>query len=199
MEANVTLKRSFIKRRLSRDNEVPAEVKLKNGKEFNFYFVIDKEIIEITSNSHTELLKNERLAIIEEILKEYTLLFKSIFYFTISYCLEDFKFVDSTQKSNDVYTLDVSKQDSILKEYLESNYAKISTNKLFRVLKRFYDSVKTNKSKVVVIPIEYKLNVEQRADLIYYIEKIQRNILKAKRYDLEVNKRDSKIILTRMN
>ena len=199
MEANVTLKRSFIKRRFSGDNEIPAEVKLKNGKEFNIYFVIDKGIIEITSKDQTELLKNAKFAIIEAILKEYTLLLKSIFHFTISYCLEDFKFVDSTKKVNDLDTLNVSKQDSILKEYLESNYAKTSTNKLFRVLKCFYDSVKNNKSKIVIVPIEYKLNIEQRADLVYYIEKIQRDIFKAKRYDLEVNKHESKIVLTRLN
>ena len=197
MEANIKLeKKNFFKRRFSEEDEISGEVKLSNGKEFNIYFVLHKDIIEITSKNNEELQQDERIAIIEKILEQYTLLLNSILHFTISYCLEDFVLVDSTKYSNNLDEINTLKEKTILEEYLESTYSKISTNKLFRVLRVFYDTVKDNKSKKIIVPIEYKLNFEQRNDLSYFIDKIQRNIFKHKRYDVEIDKESQQIILT---
>ena len=96
MEANIKLeKKNFFKRRFSEEDEISGEVKLSNGKEFNIYFVLHKNVIEITSKNNEELKQDERIAIIEKILEQYTLLLNSILHFTISYCLEDFVLVDS--------------------------------------------------------------------------------------------------------
>ena len=153
-------------------------------------------MIEITSKNNEELKQDERIAIIEKILEQYTLLLNSILHFTISYCLEDFVLVDSTKYSNNLDEINTLKEKTILEEYLESTYSKTSTNKLFRVLRVFYDTVKDNKSKKIIVPIEYKLNFEQRNDLSYFIDKIQRNIFKHKRYDVKIDKESQQIILT---
>ena len=48
MKANVTLKESFLKRRISGDNEISAQVELSNGKKLNLYFILGKRTIEVT-------------------------------------------------------------------------------------------------------------------------------------------------------
>ena len=48
MKAKITLKDSFIKRRLSGNPDVRAEVELSTGKRYDLYFILGKGIIEIT-------------------------------------------------------------------------------------------------------------------------------------------------------
>ena len=71
MKAKITLKDSFIKRRLSGNPDVRAEVELSTGKRYDLYFILGKGIIEITYINEREekgLSEEERICIIEQIL-----------------------------------------------------------------------------------------------------------------------------------
>ncbi len=204
MEAMITLKKSFLKRRISADAEMPAEVKLTNGKEYSLCFILEKSIIEVGPKNHhinnEKITTEERIAIIEALLTNYTLFLKSIVNFTTSYCFEYFRLADTTFVCGNNYDVEnYTSKDNILEEYLKSDYAKISINKVFRALYDVYiyliKNSKVLKDKGALIKINYQLNVVQRMDLKYFTSAII-NSLKLGSFDIEILKEDSKIKIT---
>lgn len=177
MKANVKLKEGFAKRRLAGDTEILAKVELSSQKQLKLYFLLEKEIIEVTHDGKEceskKLNEEERCAIIEAILVNYTSLIKSIFNFSISYYLEEFKLADSTAISKEYDLESILPKDTILEEYLKSKYSRNSKDAVLRELKRIYDFVNKNRLKIgkeeLVISIEENLNYVQRLDLRYYL------------------------------
>lgn len=177
MKANVTLKESFLKRRISGDNEISAQVELSNGKKLNLYFILGKRTIEVTHKKDQcekkKLTEEERIARIEEILVKYTSLINSILHVTISYCIEQYRLADSTNISKDMDLEEIVSKETIFEEYVNSAYSRNSVNIVLRSIKSIYDFISKNKSKIgkedVIIKIEYKLNYIQKSDLKYYI------------------------------
>jgi hypothetical protein len=165
--------------------------------------MVDKKIIEVNNYKEVEkqgLSAEERCAIIEAILNEYTSFFRSIYHCTISYCIESFRLLDRTNLSEDSDVKRFVYSKTILKEYLDSKYAKNSTNKLYRVLKKTYDELCSNKKiigkKEITIPIDYNLNFEQRSDLKYYVNTIINYILETdKPVSVFVDKQNSHIVV----
>ncbi len=204
MEAMITLKQSFLKRRISADVEIPAEVKLTNGKEYTLCFILEKSIIEIGPKNHhvnnERIAAEERAAIIEALLTNYSFFLRSIVNFTITYCFEYFRLADTTFISGNNYDIEkYTSKDNILEEYLKSDYAKSSINKVFRALYEVYlhliKNSKVLKDKGTLISINYKLNVVQRMDLKYFTSAII-NSLELGSYDIEVLNEVSKIKIT---
>lgn len=175
INANLTLKGSFFKRIFSDEGEVPAIVQLSDGSSFELHFMIYKRIIlvnNINGEEQFNLTKERRLAIIEEILTNYTSFSKSIVHCTVSYNIELFKMKDNT--SSVVNVDDVGRNKIILEEYLEDECSKISLDVVLRALKSIYDKIKLNydrTSKVNTIQgnIDYKLNLIQKKDLTHYL------------------------------
>lgn len=196
MEANVTLNKSFLSRRISGDYEIPGEIKLSNGKEFDLYFLVDQKIIEVThkveKKEKSKLTHEERMAIIESILANYTLFWKSVYHFTISYYIELFRLADTTNLSSDVDISDVVSNKTILQEFLDSDYSKKSTNKVFRKLKTAYDFINDPKGKIgkkqTTITINCKMNKIEWSDFKYYINNIFHCIMKVDNLDIKFDK-----------
>ena len=184
MKANVTLKESFLKRRIV-DYPKPAALELTNGentKEYDLSIITSDKIIEVARKKDqpigNRLTKEERSAIIEALLDEFCAFYKSVYHFTINYSFEHYKLVDSTyvkdgKESDDIY----KNSDSIIVEYAKGDYIKKSKNIVYRVLKTVHDTLlktfKANKfSGEIIIPIEYKLTRVQAMDLMYFINQL---------------------------
>lgn len=206
MKANVTLKESFVKRRISGSNEISGYVNLSNGNILNVYFILDKKIIEIEQkneqNKNIKLSEEERLSIIEELLIKYTSLLRSIGNFTISYCIEQFKLIEAA--SLKYYNVSLEEQakttKTLLEEYISSDYSKNSINIVFRTLKLVYDKLITKKDVIgkeeIVINTEYNLNYFQKVDLNYYIVTILHLLLEdAKNINVVISKEDKLVII----
>lgn len=184
MKANVTLKESFLKRRIA-DYPKPAALELTDGeitKEYDLNIITNDQIIEVVRKKGqpigNRLTREERSAIIEALLDEFCAFYKSVYHFTINYSFEHYKLVDSTyvrdgQESDDIY----KNSDSIIVEYAKGDYIKKSKNIVYRVLKTVHDTLlkkfRSNKfSGKITIPIEYKLTGVQAMDLRYFINQL---------------------------
>lgn len=182
MKANVTLKESFLKRRIS-DYPKPADLALSNGKVYDLNFILDQNIVEIyTKKGETigkeELTQEERCAIIEALLDEFSTFYKSIKHFTIAYGFEHLRLIDATY----VEELELSKDymnggDCILVEYLKSDYSKKSSNVIYRILNEVYNTLyKAFRAKkfsgIIEIPIEFNLTRVQAMDLRYFTNQL---------------------------
>lgn len=183
MKADIALLESILKIRA--DGEKPAKLVLTDGentKEYDLYFVLDKNIIEVVTKKGQpigkRLTKQERSAIIEALLDEFCAFYKSVYHFTINYSFEHYRLVDSTyvtkwRESDDLY----KQTDPIILEYVKGDYIKSSKNIVYRVLKTVYDKLyndfRAGKfSGEITIPIEYRLTRVQSMDLRYFINQV---------------------------
>lgn len=176
MKAKITLKDSFIKRRLSGNPDVRAEVELSTGKRYDLYFILGKGIIEITYINEREekgLSEEERICIIEQILENYTSFLNSIYHASISYCLEQYRLADSTNLSREVNLEEFVSKNTILDEFLKSEYLRNTKNDVLKIVKEFYDYIKKNRENIgkedLIFKTNKKLKRIERSDIKYYI------------------------------
>ena len=72
INANLTLKGSFFKKKYSDDAEVPAIVQLNDGSSFELHFLIYRRVIlvENIEGNQYKLTQERRMAIIDAVLME---------------------------------------------------------------------------------------------------------------------------------
>ena len=181
MYGKVTLKESFLKRRIS-SYPKPADLTLSNGKVYDLSFILDEEIAEITTKKGEpigkKLSQEERYAVIEAIIDELTTFRKSIKHFTIAYNMELFRLVDASYVKNPDLSEDRGNPgDVMLIELVKSKYAAKSRIVLYRILNVVYEILlrkfKEDKlSGAIEIPIEFRLDKHQAMDLEYFTNQI---------------------------
>ena len=207
MKAIFTLKSYFFKRTaLSRSKAVSGELKLDNGKELILYFLPEEGIIEVTHKENkTEVFsldEEERIAVIEAILEEYTTFLKSIFHASIALYLESFILVDTTNvKDNDNVEYDIEGKKNIMTEYLNSKYSKFTSNLLFRNLLDINEYLKEQKENAIGTNIEIKgkLSFKQWFDLKYFVNYILCKNNLDQKIDFTVDKKLAIIAFTKRN
>lgn len=181
MYGKVTLKESFLKRRIS-SYPKPADLTLSNGKVYDLSFILDEEIAEITTKKGEpigkKLSQEERYAVIEAIIDELTTFRKSIKHFTIAYNMEFFRLVDASYVENPDLSEDRGNPgDVMLIELVKSKYAAKSRIVLYRILNEVYETLlrkfRADKlSGAIEIPIEFRLDKHQAMDLEYFTNQI---------------------------
>ena len=177
MYGKLTLKESFLKRRIS-SYPKPADLTLSNGKVYDLSFILDEDIVEITNKKGEpigkKLSQEERYAVIEAIIDELTTFRKSIKHFTIAYNMEFFRLVDATYVEDPELSEDMKNPgDVMLIELVKSKYAAKSRIVLYRILNEVYEILlgkfRADKlSGIIEIPIEFRLDKHQAMDLEYF-------------------------------
>ncbi len=202
MKVSITLKEGFLKGYVFQYENIFGVLTIDNGstlKEFYIYFMPEEQIIEVTHKGSCpnkySLTKEERLAVIEKILSEYTTISKSIIHATATFYLEQYKLVDTTNIDNDkkdkaiLDTSNNKKAKTIFFEYLASNKANESKLLLFRELKEIYSYIERNYLKIEKedskIQLSNNLSKFQKNDIKYFtylmLEKYSRL------YDIKLN------------
>lgn len=174
-----TKKNYFFRRRALSQATEYGELEL-NGKKLAIYFVEERDIIEVTHQDNgTEVFpldEDERIMLIEALLKEYTTFFKSIVHASTRHYFETYSLVDTSNIVEPVPVEELEKGDkTILDEFLDSEYAKQSTNNLFLTLyeiDKFLVNTKFLKERPVYYEVKNKLNLEQWMDLKYFVDYI---------------------------
>lgn len=196
MGAIWTKKSNFFKRRALGDLTEYGELEL-NGKKLAVYFIEERDIIEITHQDNmTEVFpldEEERIAVIEAILSEYTTFVKSVIHGSISHYFEIYTLVDTTNIKERVPIEDLEKGEiTILDEYLNSDHAGNSKNNLFLTLyevDKYLATTKFLKEKPQYYEVRRKLNSEQWMDLKYFINYIAHIRHQNKDLDVEISKK----------
>lgn len=200
MRASITLKESFLKRRLA-DYPKPAEVTLSNGKTLDLAIILNEGRVEVTTKKGEtigteKLSQEERSAIIEALLNEFTTFGKSFKHFTTQYNMEQFKLVDATYVDNPDLSEDLGNgTKSMLLEYFCGEYSANSRNVLFRQVKTIYEVLlekfkKNEFEEDIEIPLEYDFTRFQAVDLRFFTKQL----IHAKKwavgidFDVEINK-----------
>lgn len=204
MYGEVTLKESFLKRRIA-SYPKPAEVILSNGKAYDLSFIIDEHVVEVTRKKGEPIGKKlspeERYAIIEAIIDELTTFRNSIKHFTIAYNMEFYRLVDATYVEDPDSSEDRGNPgDVMLIELVKSKYAAKSRIVLNRILKDVYETLlskfKANKlSGKIEMDIEFRLEKKQAMDLEYYTNQIinAKQWCTALKHEAVVNKKRTKL------
>ena len=192
INANLTLKGSFFKKKYSDDAEVPAIVQLNDGSSFELHFLIYRRVIlvENIEGNQYKLTQERRMAIIDAVLMEYTTILKSIIHCSISYEIQLYKMVD-----------DKSIKNVILQEYLEDERSNVSLDIVLRSLKSIYDKLKLNyndinKANVIEGSIDYKLNFIQKKCLNYYLRYILDYSFNIFKFEVNIDANTNKFIIT---
>ncbi len=201
INANLTLKGSFFKKKYSDDAEVPAIVQLNDGSSFELHFLIYRRVIlvENIEGNQYKLTQERRMAIIDAVLMEYTTILKSIIHCSISYEIQLYKMVDNT--SSVVNLDDKSIKNVILQEYLEDERSNVSLDIVLRSLKSIYDKLKLNyndinKADVIEGSIDYKLNFIQKKCLNYYLRYILDHSFNIFKFEVNIDANTNKFIIT---
>ena len=192
INANLTLKGSFFKKKYSDDAEVPAIVQLNDGSSFELHFLIYRRVIlvENIEGNQYKLTQERRMAIIDAVLMEYTTILKSIIHCSISYEIQLYKMVDNKSIKN-----------VILQEYLEDERSNVSLDIVLRSLKSIYDKLKLNyndinKANVIEGSIDYKLNFIQKKCLNYYLRYILDYSFNIFKFEVNIDANTNKFIIT---
>lgn len=204
INANLTLKGSFFKRILSDNAEVPAIVQLSDGSSFELHFMIYKRLILVNSIDKEQKYKldyDRRIAIIEEILTNYTSFWKSIGHCTISYNIETFRMVDNTNSVVDIDIENKKNKKIILEEYLDSKLSEVSLDVVLRALKSIYDRIKVNydstkKANILQGNVDYKLDLFQRRDLSHYLSIILQFTFDISKANIDIDPNTNKFNIT---
>lgn len=203
MEIVWTKKSNFFRRRAFTDSAEYGEFEL-GGKKLALYFIEERGIIEVTHQDDAtevfELDEEERIIVIEGILKEYTTFTKSIIHGSVRHYFETYTLVDTSNIKERVPVRDLKKGDkTLLDEYLDSEKAKMSENNLFVTLyeiDKYLANTKFLKDRPQYYEIKRKLNSEQWMDLKYFIGYILYTRLKNDSLKFEISKKISTIKFT---
>ena len=202
MKVSITLKEGFLKGYVFQYESIFGLLTIDDGntlKEFNIYFMPEEEIIEVTHKgdypNKYSLTKEERLAVIEKILSEYTTISKSIIHATTTFYLEQYKLVDTSniddaKKDKAISnTLKDKKSKTIFFEYLASDKANESKLLLFRELKEIYSYIERNHAKIKKedskIQLSNNLGKFQKNDIKYFTYLMLEKY--SKLYDIKLN------------
>ena len=203
MELKWTRKGNFFKRRAFTETAEYGEFELE-GKKLMLYFIEERGIIEFTNQEDAtevfELNEEERIAVIEGILKEYTTFTKSVIHGSVRHYFETYVLVDTSHIKERVPVRELKKGNrAILDEYLDSAQAKMSENNLFVTLyeiDKYLANTKFLKNRPQYYEIKRKLNPEQWMDLKYFIGYILYTRLKNDSLKFEISKKISTIKFT---
>lgn len=150
--ASIKIKDSFIKAYM--EEVIVSEVTLQNGKKYTVKIEVDKKhlVVETLRELNKEkLTEEERIAIIEVVLRKCATFINSILNASIALYIQEYKLIDNTTEEI------INTDKNIIQEFVQSEYADKTTNEALKALRNMYKQLVENEEKIGKEEVEIKV------------------------------------------